>query len=362
MTGRLPPAALPAAALVVRGLPVVALLLFVGCAAGIEGLPVSGGGAVPCCGAGDPEPRTGVTVQYLGVGGWLIRQGDAALLTAPFFSNPGLLRVGFWTVETDTALVDRFMPPAADVSAILVGHAHYDHLLDVPRVALRHAPDATVYGSRTAVHTLAGVPGLEGRLVAVDDRAGSAERAGAWIHTAGGRVRFMPLAAEHAPHFMGVELFEGRYLRPLPEPPPMAWDWLEGRTLGYLIDLLDEDGRVVFRIHYVDAASDPPAAFLPPEIAAELDRRPVDLAILCPASFEQVDRYPEGIVRHLRPRFAVLGHWEDFFRPRTEPLRPVPLTDLGEFTRRLDAVLEEVSPGAGWALPEPGAVFRFTPR
>lgn len=338
-------------------------LLSAGCAAGPGGLPVSGGTTVACCGPADVTPEApAVTVQYLGVGGWLIRRGEAALLTAPFFSNPGLLRVGFWTVKPDTALIDRFMPPAADVSAILVGHAHYDHLLDVPRVAERHAPGATIYGSRTATHILGGLPELEGRLVAVDAVAGSVERPGRWLHTADGRIRFLPLEAAHAPHFMGIHLWEGRYLRDLPEPPPMAWDWLEGRTLGYLVDFLDGDGDVAFRIHYVDAASEPPAAFLPPGVAAELDRRPVDLAILCPASFEEVDGYPEGIVRHLRPRFALLGHWENFFRPRTEPLRTVPLTDLDEFLRRLDAVLGEASPGAEWALPEPGATFRFVPR
>jgi L-ascorbate metabolism protein UlaG (beta-lactamase superfamily) len=40
---------------------------------------------------------------------------------------------------------------------LLVGHAHYDHLLDVPRILQTHAPQAKVYGSKTMGHILAAV-------------------------------------------------------------------------------------------------------------------------------------------------------------------------------------------------------------
>lgn len=307
-----------------------------------------------CCGEGGGGEEE-VVVRYLGVGGWLFRRGDAALLTAPLFSNPGLLRVGFWTIRSDTARVDRFLPEVRDVEAVLVGHAHYDHLLDVPYVLRGPAPRATAYGSRTMAHILAGAPGVaDRRVVPVEERAGSPERAGQWTYVSEGRIRFMPLLADHSPHLLGVHLWKGEVRRDLEELPAVAWKWLEGRTLAYLIDFLDPDGTVAFRIHYADAASDPPAGFLPP--LAPGDRRPVDLAILCPAAFEQVDGYPEGIVGHLRPRHAMMGHWEDFFRPRTEPLRRVPFTNLFEFLDRLEAALP---PDAGWTLPEPGAEFRF---
>lgn len=344
-----------------RGL--LALLLLTTACASAGGLDPAPGGPISCCAGERPGPGAAagaaVTAQYLGVGGWLFRRGDDAILAAPFYSNPSVLKVGFWIIRSDTALVDRMLAEQdvrlEGVSAILVGHAHYDHLMDVPRVALRHLPGARIYGSRTARHILEAIPELRGRVEAVDARAGDDRAPGRWYYAAGGRIRFMPLRSGHAPHFLGIELFEGRYFEDRREVPDAAWDWVKGRTLAYLIDFLEPDGTVGFRIHYADAAHEPPEGFLPPG----LDRRPVDLAVLCAPGFDRVDGYPEGIVRETRPRHVFLGHWEDFFRSPLEPPEVVPTLDLGELVRRLERVLPE---GSGWTLPRPGATFLFRGR
>lgn len=295
-------------------------------------------------------------LRYLGVGGWLVRWRGAALMTAPFYSNPGFLRVGLWTISADTARIDRRLPDVRDVSAILVGHSHYDHLMDVPWVARRRAPRAVLYGSETMVHTLAGFTSLkeEGRLVAVDREAGDDRTPGAWTEVAGGRIRFMALRSSHAPHFLGQAFYAGRRTEDIDWEPGLAPEWLEGRTLAFLIDLRDERGETVFRIYYQDAASQAPAGFLPP--LPPRDRHRVDVAILCPASFDQVDRYPEAILENVRPRHVLLGHWEDFFRDPARSLRTVPFTDLQEFIDRLIPALPR---DASWTLPEPGAEIRM---
>jgi glyoxylase-like metal-dependent hydrolase (beta-lactamase superfamily II) len=306
------------------------------------------GGTTLCCARG-PE---GITLQYLGVGGWLFRFGGDALLTAPFFSNPSLVDVGIGGISPDTAAIDRFLPPVGDVSTLLVGHGHYDHLMDVPYILRRHAPEARLFGSTTATNLVAGDPEIPGeRLVAVDGRAGDHERAGEWIHLPGGRIRFMPLASGHAPHLFGIQLYRGEQAVPRDRLPGTAGDWVDGLTLAYLIDFLGPEGEVVFRIHYQDAASEPPDGFPPPLE----DGIPVDLVILCPPGFEQVERYPGGILERTAPSLVLLGHWEDFFRARTEALRPVPTLDLEEFLERMEPLLPE---GAEWVLPVPGAAFR----
>ncbi len=306
------------------------------------------GGTTLCCARG----TEGITVQYLGVGGWLFRFGGDALLTAPFFSNPSLLDVGVGGITPDTAAIDRFLPPVGDVSAILAGHGHYDHLMDIPYVLRRHAPEARLFGSATATNLVAGDPGIAGeRLVPVDGMAGDHEGMGEWIHLPGGRIRFMPLASGHAPHLFGIQLYRGEQTVPRDRLPETAGEWVDGLTLAYLIDFLDPEGEVVFRVHYQDAASEPPDGFPPPLD----DGIPVDLAILCPPGFQQVDRYPEGILERTAPSLVLLGHWEDFFRSRTEELRPVPTLDLVGFLARMESALPE---GARWVLPVPGAAFR----
>ncbi len=328
-----------------RGLILAALLATAGAAAG-----ATAGAAAAS--AGDPEP---VAFTYLGAGGWLIRHGDAALLTAPFFSNPGLVEVGVGRLQTDTAAVDRFLPPVADVPAILVGHAHYDHLMDVPYLARVHAPGARIYGSRTMVNLLRGDPALDpDRLVDVEALAGDHTAPGLWTSTPDGRIRFMPLRSEHAPHLFGIRLYHGEVDTPRSRLPERASEWLDGPTLAWLIDFLDEDGDVVLRIHYQDSASRPPRGFPPPH-----DGIPVDVVILCTAGSGEAEGYPDALVEALAPRHALLGHWEDFFRPMDWPLRPVPGTDVQAFEQRLADLLPE---GSEQVRPVPGETVRIRPR
>ena len=75
---------------------------------------------------------------------------------------------------------------------------------------------------------------------------------------------------------------------------------------------------------------------------------PVDVAVLVPATFEEVAWHPEAIVANLRPRRILLGHWEDFFQPVGGESEPVPLSDLPEFERRLGRVF-----GGEVIRPEP---------
>lgn len=80
-------------------------------------------------------------VQYLGSAGILLEHGTTRLLFSPFVSNPGVLDVLFLGVETDHEFIEQWVDRyalrnrLADVQAILVGHGHYDHLLDVPKFA-----------------------------------------------------------------------------------------------------------------------------------------------------------------------------------------------------------------------------------
>jgi len=110
-------------------------------------------------------------------------------------------------------------------------------------------------------------------------------------------------------------------------------------------------------LYYQDAASNPPNGFPPP--AGSTLSPPVDVAILCVASFQEVDDYPEAIVRQLQTRTVILEHWESFFRSPDRPLKAVPLTDTKAFALRLTAALPA---GARWHTPRPGATLRVCSR
>jgi len=297
----------------------------------------------------DKSSEDSVTIRYLGASGLSIRHGSDHILTAPFFSNPGIWRVLFGRIASDESRFPEDIDElASDAVGILVGHAHYDHLLDVPGVARRMPRSARIYGNETAAHILAAVPDLRGRVVVLNDSAGDSERPGDWIWVVGSAIRFMPLRSGHAPHYAGMRIFDGGYTEDLTRLPPRAKGWPLGLPLSFVIDFLDPGSREpVFRIYYQDAAADPPQGF-PPPLG---DGKEFDLAVLCVASFEGVEEHPEAVLRWVEPRAVLLTHWEGFFRPQSEPVRPVRATDLEEFIERFEAAIPEHTPH--W-MPSPG--------
>ncbi|MBI4777039.1 MAG: hypothetical protein HY788_23140 [Deltaproteobacteria bacterium] len=350
---------------------ILILVTAAGCAGSVKGLPINDG--VEKFPLYTSESRDHVQVQYLGVGGFLIRRGQHALLTAPFFSNPSMFRVAFGKIQSDPLLIEKFLPTVFDVRHILVAHTHYDHLMDIPYIAQYRSPYAKIYGCPTAKNILGSVL-PEDRLVAIPPDAfakpagileSSPEGApGKWWPEEGGGIRFMAIESEHAPHFCAydhalcVRLFSGKVEKQLKTLPYTAYGWKEGDTVTYLIDFLGPDGkRVDFRIFYQDAAATAPYG-IPPQ-SGLLDQKRIDLAILCVPGFNEVEGYPEGIIEATRPRFVLLAHWEDFFRPPSDDpddLRVVPGSNPTIFIDRMKPLLP---PDADYALPRPGAGFRF---
>jgi len=318
-----------------------------------------------------------VTVTYLGVSGFLIAYRGHVLLTAPMFSNPPITDVApeksypFWrapTIRPDTQLIERLLPAAADrASMILVGHSHYDHLLDVPYVATHRATSARIYGTPTMRHILMGDARLRARggervrSISGND-LGSATRAGTWYYDADSAFRVMALAADHAPTFRGLGLTitfaKGTLDHDLDTLPRTAEAWRLGETYTYLIDVLRRgSGEPVFRIYFQDAPNSAPKGFPPP---LAMIGRPVDLAILClPTSRNVRPAAPDSLLAVLAPKYVIASHWESFFRPQIYPLLLNPESHMNAFISSLNRKLPRRSQ---WVIPSPRTVLRYETR
>jgi hypothetical protein len=294
------------------------------------------------------------------------------LVTAPFFSNPSLGMVSPRVtrllrstprISPDTLLIERLLPRLADrASTILVGHGHYDHLMDIPYIAVRRASSARIFGGPSVRHMLMGDSTLRSnggkRVVAISlGEAGSKNRRGVWFYTSDSAYRFMALVAGHAPTYRALRhsyLYTlGSVDADLDSLPRTAAEWKLGEPYAYLIDVLSDDKRVVFRIYFQDAPSEPPLGFPPTEVLAE---RAVDLAVLCGATSSNVSNTPDSLLKVVKPSYVLVAHWEDFFRQQTLPIQPSPGTELEDLRESLK---KSLPPSVPWALPFPQTTFRF---
>lgn len=287
-------------------------------------------------------------------------------MTAPLYTRQSAIAVALdLPLEADTAAIDAGLASLAlaDLRAIVSGHAHYDHLIDVPHVMSR-APAATAYTNESGRHILAALapdrpgcttppvtPVLErSRVVAVDDplasyvdytncpelRPAGAPLAGRWLAVPNSRVRLMPVCSIHPAQIGPYHFGEGAIDTDQCALPSAASGWLEGRTLAFLIDFLDETGAPAFRVFYQDAPTDAPVGHVPSGLLAD---KTVDVALLCVGSTDSVQNHPGAIAANLAPRYALSGHWEDFFQPVTAMPSPIPLLDLDGYLARAGAAL-----------------------
>lgn len=113
------------------------------------------------------ETASDITLTYLGAAGWIIDDGQVVVLVDPWITrvaygggakHPDDPRPSYAATDVapvDTALVDSLITRA---DFILVHHTHFDHMGDVPYIALKTG--AKVIGTETAMQILRayGVP------------------------------------------------------------------------------------------------------------------------------------------------------------------------------------------------------------
>lgn len=327
---------------------------------------------------------TPLEVLALGVQGFVLRRGHDAVMTAPLFTRQSAIEVTFnVSLDADTAAIDAGLAdvPLADVRAVVSGHAHYDHLIDVPHI-LTKAPGAVAYTNVTGRHVLAALAPdraatctsaapaatiARERVIAVDDplashvdytncpalRPAGAPLEGTWLYVPSSRVRLMAVCAQHPAQVGPYHFAEGSIDEDQCELPRAASGWLEGATVAFVIDFLDEGGTPAFRVFYQDAPANAPVGHVP---AALLADKVVDLALLCVGSADAVEDHPAAVLGSLQPRMAVSGHWEDFFQPVDATPEPLPFLDLDGYVRRAEAAL----PGRH-TLAQPGTRFVVPP-
>lgn len=251
--------------------------------------------------------RGGIRITYLGVNGYQFETGGHALVVDPYFSRVGICAVAFnQRVEPDEYRVRQGLAHVrARVDAVLVTHAHIDHLLDVPPLMRRTG--ARLVAGPTAVNQARslGIPASQCRPV----EGGDIRRIGPWT------IRV--IAARHD-RLLGSVPMPGVRTKPGP-PPERPKDWVVGEPLAFIIEAAGK------RI-YVESGGMPDT--LPPNTK-------VDLAIVGVA-LPDARRHFAPAVRRLHPRFTLPSHQDDFFQPLDRGFIFGKLTDFPEVLHTWD--------------------------
>jgi L-ascorbate metabolism protein UlaG (beta-lactamase superfamily) len=250
---------------------------------------------------GSEERRSGgpgVRVQWLGTAGFALESGGYTLLLDPYLTRASLLRCVVAPLRSDGWLVGRYTPRA---DAIVVGHTHFDHALDVPAIARQTG--ARVFGSRScaALCLASGVPARQVRDVETEGLTREIE-----AEVGPFRLRFVPSA--HSSLLLGRVPFPGEI---------SDCDAIPLRTEGYRCGAvfsveIEVEGK---RIYHLGSAN---------LIDGAAGKRQVDLLLLCVAGWTTTERFVPRVLSAFAPRRVLLSHWDNFFVPLDSPGSALP--------------------------------------
>ncbi len=261
-----------------------------------------------------------VTVRWLGTAGFALEHAGCVLLLDPYLTRASLGACVTAPLRSDAAAVARHAPRA---DAIVVGHTHFDHVLDVPAIAL--ATGAMVFGSRSAA-TLCRASGVpEGRVRDVERAPGSQP-----IVTEVGpfRLRFVPAA--HSRFLFGRVPFPGE-IADCDDVPLRTERYRCGAVFAVEIQVA---GRTIVHLGSAELAETP------------FEAREPELVLLCTAGWTSSPDLPERVTRALSPQAVLLSHWDDFFRPIEKGARMLPAMQVPRLVNRLAKASRDVKVGA----------------
>jgi L-ascorbate metabolism protein UlaG (beta-lactamase superfamily) len=247
---------------------------------------------------------------YLGTAGWEITDGKTVILVDPYLSRlrrnyslnpdsispspvPGDTRKAYGDndfIEFDTATIDRHIKTA---DYILVHHAHRDHIMDVPYIALKTG--ATVIGHESTANIMRAYGVAEEKIITV--KGGEDYEFGTFS------VKVMQ--GLHSP-LDEKRYYDSRIISKDLKAPLKVKDYVEGGSLVFLIRFKGHQIITFGSMNYIEK---------------ELEGLHPDIAIVgANASRNEIYDYAGRLMRVLNyPAVVIPTHWDNWSVPYDAP-------------------------------------------
>ncbi len=261
-----------------------------------------------------------VRVRWLGTAGFEITAGQFSVLIDPYVTRARFTDCVMRPLEPDLAEIARVTPRA---DAIIVGHTHFDHALDVPAIARRTG--AMVFGSKSAVALCRASLVPETKLVNVEREYGQQP-----VEAEIGPFKLRFAVSAHSRFMLGRVPFPGE-IQDCDHVPLRTEKYRCGAVFRVEIEVF---GRTIVHLGSAEIVE----RTAPP--------KDVDLLLMCVAGWQSSERFPERVARALDPKAILLSHWDNFFDPLDSPVRALPAMAVQKLTDRLLAVARDAKIGA----------------
>jgi L-ascorbate metabolism protein UlaG (beta-lactamase superfamily) len=238
-----------------------------------------------------------LALTWLGTAGFKLQSKRTTLLIDPFFSRISLPNLLFRKLQPHHQRIEYHLEQTVPhCDAIIVGHSHYDHVMDVPYIAQKTG--ATVIGSRSTATLMrsAGLPASQIQTV----------RGGDQITVGDINVRF--ITSRHSAFLFGRIPYPGEIEPPL-KLPLKASGYRCGEVFGLQISQAD------FHFYHLGSCD---------LIEENMETPPIDVFLMGISGRHNTPDFVSRVIRKLRPRLVIPHHFDSFFQPIEKGLRMLP--------------------------------------
>lgn len=246
-------------------------------------------------------------LEWLGTAGFRLEAEGEILLVDPYLSRLSIGQCLIGAVKPDKDLLKQHFPKAR---AILVGHSHFDHALDVPFIAAHTG--AQVYGARSTVNFCL-ASGLSASQV-------TEIRPGMFFEN--GPFRVQVIGGEHGKLIRGKTVPYAGDIESCESVPTTVTGFKCGQVNWFHV----QAGGQSF-MHHGSA-----------ELSTDTPTFTVDNLLTCVAGWHYAEALHTRLLRHFNPGRIFICHYDNFFKPIQQGDIPLPLVKLPHF---VDGFLQE---------------------
>jgi len=246
----------------------------------------------------------GLVVRWLGTAGYEFTSPEGhVLLIDPYVTRVGLVRFLTRKIAPD---VGKITAAFGRVDGVLIGHSHFDHVMDTPVIAQRTG--AHVYGSRSTANLMQGLGLPATQVTALDkDRATTFDL---------GPFKVTAVPSLHSRFALGSKVPYAGEIPCTCDVHLKGSDYKCGDVFSYLIDYHG------FRLYHLGSANLAEDA-LPPEAKG------VDVLLMCIAARFATERYVPRALAAFAPTHVIPMHYDFMWRAADKPMWLLPRTDFG---------------------------------
>jgi len=246
-----------------------------------------------------------IAFRWLGNAGFEFTFGKTIIMVDPFLTRPRQWLICFGRAAVDRKSIDEHVNKCGH---ILVSHTHFDHFMDVPEITIK--TKAAVYGSANTCQLARrlGVPENQVEQISANDEFDE----------------------------------DGIHVKAIPAKHP----WIPGYTNGHLNTELRQPLRL--RDYRMDSCLSFLITFQGRRLlvwsSIGIDNAVEADVLICRSV--SGERWYARMMEKVQPKLVIPSHWDDMFRPLSEPPRPyfspprlvlppIKRIDLGEFKGKI---------------------------